>query len=82
MYEIYTWSSDHVDESESPRVLRFRLVLGEDARALRSESKVDTSTRRISTENVFGIDREPIELEWNILQDLLHWRPSRRSKKT
>ena len=41
--------SDHVDESNSTCLLRFPLMLREDARAFRSEAKMECSTRRIST---------------------------------
>ena len=51
MDEIYAYarSSNQADESISTRLLRFRLMLGENARAFRSESKMECSTRRIST---------------------------------
>ena len=51
MGEIYTyaWSSDHVDESKSTRQLRFRLMLGENVRSFRSESKIGKSSGIIST---------------------------------
>ena len=35
-----------------------------------------------SYRELFGIDGEPIEFEWHISKDLLHWRSSRRSKET
>ena len=34
-----------------------------------------------SCRELFGIDGEPIEFEWNISQDVLHWRFSKRSKR-
>ena len=56
MDEIYTYArpSDHVDEST--RLLRFRLMLGEDAGAFRSESKMEKPTRGISTVQFLHID--------------------------
>ena len=50
MDEVYTfsWSSDQVDESESTRLLRFRLMLGENVRSLRSKSEMGKSSE-IST---------------------------------
>ena len=45
----YARSSDHVDESKSTRLLRFRLMLGKDARSFRSEPKMQKSSRRIPT---------------------------------
>ena len=46
MDEMYTYSrpGDYVDESKSIRLLKFRLVLGENVRAFRSESKMDKSS--------------------------------------
>ena len=88
MDEIFTYarSGNQVDESKSTRLLRIRLVLEEDASALRSESTIERSTSRISTvhsyRELFGSDGEPIEFEWNVSLDLLHWRSSRRSKMT
>ena len=51
MDEIYAdaRSSNQVDASKSTRLLRFRLKHGETARAFRSESKIECSTRRIWT---------------------------------
>ena len=51
MGEIYAYarSSDHLDASKSTRLLGFRLMLGEDARAFVSGPKMEKSTRRIST---------------------------------
>ena len=74
--EIYTYarSSDHMDESKSTRLLRFRLVLEEDARAFRSQSKMKKKLEeyRQSQSNrvLFGIDGESIEFEWKILPGL------------
>ena len=72
---------------KSTRLLRFRPVLGKDARAVRSEPKMECSTRRIST--VQFLQKKHLELMENRLsssgifsQDLRHWRSSRRSKKT
>ena len=50
MDEVYTfsWSSDQVDESESTRILRFRLMPGENVRSFRSKSKMGKSNE-IST---------------------------------
>ena len=55
MDEIYTYarSSNQVEESKSTRPLRFRLLLGEDARAFRSERKMECSARSISTVQFF-----------------------------
>ena len=49
--EIYAYarSSNQVYESTSTCLLRFRLMLGVDARVCRSEPKMECSTRRIST---------------------------------
>ena len=72
MDEIYAFarSSSQVVESKIIRLHRFRLLLGEYARSFRSKPKMDCSTRRISTVQIyrelFGIDGEPIEFEWNI----------------
>ena len=50
MDEIYTFSrsSDHVDESKSTRLPRFRLMLGEIVRSFRSWSKIGKSSEIIS----------------------------------
>ena len=51
MDEIHTRarSSNQVGKGESTRLLRFRLVLGEDARTFRSKSKMGQTKRRLST---------------------------------
>ena len=51
MDEIYNFSrsSDHVDESKSTRLLRFRVKLGENVRSFRGESKMGKSSNIIST---------------------------------
>ena len=52
MGEIYTFSrsGDYVNESKSTRLLRFRLLmLGENVRSFRSESKMRKSSWRVST---------------------------------
>ena len=51
MDAIYTYArpSDHVDECKSARLLRFRLMFGENVRSFRSESKMGKSSERIST---------------------------------
>ena len=40
----FSWSSDEVDESESTRKLRFRLMLGESVRSFRSKFKMGKVT--------------------------------------
>ena len=66
MDEIYAVarSSNQVDESKSTRLLRFRLMLGEDARAFRSKTKdgqinSEEFQRSNSYRELFGIDGEP-----------------------
>ena len=44
-----TLTHDQVIKFPSTRLLSFRVMLGEDARAFRSESRMEKSTRRIST---------------------------------
>ena len=72
MDEIYTFSrsSDHVDEWKSTFLLRFRLMLGEDVRAFRSKSKMEKSSKRISTVQFLQwLTRSGI-----FAQDFRHWR--------
>ena len=54
MDEIYTyaWSSDHVDERKSTRPHRFCIMLGENVRSFRSESKMGRPNGRISTKSI------------------------------
>ena len=72
MDEIYTYarSSDHVDESKSTRLLRFRLMFGETVRSFRSESKMGNQAQEFQQSNSYrellGTDGEPIDFEWNI----------------
>ena len=67
MDKIYAYarSSNQVDESKSTCLFRFRLMLGEDVRKLRSEPKMECSTRKFQQSNsyreLFGIGGEPIE---------------------
>ena len=70
----YAWSSNQVDETKSTRLLRFRQLLGEDARTFRSEQKMEWSSWRSSTVKFilrfFWIDAKPIEFEWNMFPGL------------
>ena len=61
--------------SKGTRLLRFRRMLGEDAKSFRSKPKMDGSTRWISTvqflqRSFFWTDGEPIEFEWNVFPGL------------
>ena len=67
-----------VDASKSTRLHRFRLMLGDETRSFRNKSKVDCSTRRISTVHLSmenGLSSSAI-----CYQDLSHWKHSRRSR--
>ena len=76
MHEIYTYarSGDRVDESKSTRLLSFRLMLEEDARASRSEAKMENQVgefrQSFSYRELLGIDGEPTEFEWIIFPGL------------
>ena len=77
-WKVSSWTTSTLthdqDESKSTCLLRFCLMLGEDARSFRSKPKMDCSTRRIRQSNshrvLFGIDGEPIEFEWNMFPGL------------
>ena len=77
--EIYACarSSNQVDESKSTRLLRFRLVLGEDARIFRSKPKMEGATRRMSDSPVLTENYLELMENWSsssgiFTQDLLH----------
>ena len=48
----------------------------------RWENQVNDVQQSSSYRELLGIDGEPIQIEWNISQNLRHWRFSRRSRKT
>ena len=71
----YARSSNQVDESKSTRLLRFRLMLGKNARTLGSEPQMENQYEDFRQSDsysffFFGIDGEPIEFEWNIFPGL------------
>ena len=74
-------SNDQVITWTKSKILRFRLKPGWKSIQKRTEDGQINSKNfnsPILTE-LFGIDAEPIEFEWNIFQDLRHWKSSRRS---
>ena len=48
----------------------------------RWEGQVEEFQQTDSHRELLGIDGEPIELEWNISQDLRHWKSSEKPRKT
>ena len=85
MDEIYIHArpSDHVDVST--RLLRFRLMLGEDAGAFRSESEMANPVEEFRQSNSYkellGTDGEPIEFDWNIFPGLTSLEISQKIRK-
>ena len=72
---------------QNTRLLRFRLMLREDARAFRSEQKggminLKNFDSPILTKNNLELIENRLSSGGEFFQDLLHWRSSRRPKKT
>ena len=86
--EIYASarSSDQVDESKSTRLLRFRLLLGED-RSIQKRTKdgkifLKNFDSPILTQNYLEWMENRLRSSGIFSQDLRRWRSSRRTRKT
>ena len=78
--QVITWTKANVHFYSDPVLCLAKMQDHSEANQ-RWKNQLEEFRQSNSYRELFGIDGEPIEFEWNISQDSLHWRSSRRSKK-